>query len=120
MKKFISNFLLLLVFLSVNALKAQDTAVVKNSDGTATVKIKTSAICDQCKDRIEGQVNLMKGVKKATLDTATKVLTVNYDPGKTSPDKIRSVISHTGYDADDVKADPNAKSRLPGCCRKPE
>ena len=111
MKKFILTAIVLLVITTGKTLHAQ-------TQNSATVKIQTSAICDQCKDRIEKQVNLMSGVKKAELDTATKILTVNYNPKKTSPDKIRKVISNTGYDADDVKANPKAKARLPQCCIK--
>jgi copper chaperone CopZ len=71
-----------------------------------------------CKTRIEKEVSLMKGVKKATLDLDTKILTVEYNAKKTSPDKIRKVISDIGYDADDVKANNRSQKDLPACCHK--
>ncbi len=107
------------------------TATVKISAQTATsttdnqtvqseVKIKTSAQCDDCKGRIEKKVREMKGVSKADLDLDSKVLTVEYDATKTTPEKIRMVIASIGYDADDVKANEHAYKALPKCCQKKE
>lgn len=104
----------LVLFLFANApLHAQ----TEGKANTAVVKIKTSAECEMCKTRIEKEVGMMKGVKKATLDLQTKVLTVEYNPKKTSPEKIRAVISNLGYDADDVKANNRATKQLPHCCQ---
>ena|ERR1044072_5760895 len=82
-----------------------------------TVKIKTSAECEMCKTKVETEVGRMKGVKSATLDLSTQVLTVVYNPAKTDPAKIRTVISNIGYDADDVKANNRAQQKLPKCCQ---
>jgi copper chaperone CopZ len=83
-----------------------------------TVAIKTSAVCGQCKDRIEKGLGFEKGIKDVTLDLETKIATVKYSPGKTSPDEIRRIISKLGYDADEVKADSVAYEKLPACCKK--
>lgn len=82
-----------------------------------TVNIKTSAECDMCKTKLETEVGRMKGVKSVNLDLTTQVVTVVYNNTKTAPDKIRTVISNTGYDADDVKANNRAKNKLPDCCK---
>lgn len=106
---------LLLVFLfisgTVNAQAPADT------EKKATIKIKTSAECDMCKTRIEKEMAFVKGVKKANLDLATRVLTVTYMTKKTNPDAIKSAIAKIGYDADDVKADNKAFKKLPECCQ---
>ena len=81
------------------------------------IKIKTSAECEMCKERIEKEVSLMKGVKKAELDVATKILTVEYNSKKTSAEKIKKAISNIGYDADEVKANNRATKNLPHCCQ---
>lgn len=44
---------------------------------------------------------------------------VKYDPLKTNPDKLREVIANTGYDADGVKKNETAFSKLPECCQRP-
>lgn len=87
----------------------------KKSD---TLRVKTSAVCDMCKDRIETALAFEKGVKSATLDTADKIATIIYNPAKTSPDQLRKAISMVGYDADAIPADPKAYARLPACCKK--
>jgi periplasmic mercuric ion binding protein len=83
-----------------------------------TIKIKTSAVCDECKGRIEGGLAFEKGIKDISLDVDTKVATVKFNPQKTSPEKIRESISKLGYDADDVLADKKAYDKLPACCKK--
>lgn len=82
------------------------------------VKIKTSAVCGMCKKTIEKALSKETGVQKSNLNVDTKVITVQYDPKTTSPDKIRTAISKAGYDADDVKADPKAYKNLDECCKK--
>ena len=82
------------------------------------IKIKTSAVCGQCKDRIEKGLSYEKGVKDVSLDVATKIATVKYNPLKTTPGVIRMAISKLGYDADTVKADKIAYEKLPACCKK--
>jgi periplasmic mercuric ion binding protein len=82
------------------------------------LKIKTSAVCGQCKDRIEQGMAFEKGVKDCVLDVDTKVATVKYNPSKTTPESIRLAISKLGYDADDIAADKAAYDKLPPCCKK--
>jgi copper chaperone CopZ len=82
------------------------------------VQIQTSAVCGMCEERIEGNIAYEKGVKKVELNNDTKIVTIGYDPRKTSPDNLRTAISKIGYDADNVVADPVAYEKLPGCCKK--
>lgn len=81
------------------------------------VKINTSAECASCKERLEGKLNYTSGIKFAELDVPSKVLTVKYTRKKISLDEIRKIISELGYDADDVKANPEALKKLPACCK---
>lgn len=88
------------------------------SKKTETVSIKTSAICSQCKDRLEKNIAFEKGVKAVNLDLETKVLTVTYKKGKNSKENLKKAVSKIGYDADELEADPKAYERLPACCKK--
>jgi mercuric ion binding protein len=88
------------------------------ADNTKEAKIKTSAICNMCKLRIERNVVLSKGVKEAVLDVKSKILTVQFYPGKTNVKEIRETVSKIGYDADEVVAVQKAHDKLPKCCRK--
>ena len=82
-----------------------------------TIKIKTSAVCDMCKDRIEQGMAYEKGVKNIVLDVDTKIATISYNPSKTTPDDLRKAISKLGYDADNVARDKTAYAKLPACCK---
>ncbi|WP_288428797.1 heavy metal-associated domain-containing protein [uncultured Spirosoma sp.] len=87
-------------------------------DKEKEVKIKTSAVCGMCKARIERNLAFEKGVKEATLDVKSKVVTIKYNPAKTDVAKLKANISKTGYDAEDVAADEAGYNKLPGCCKK--
>lgn len=82
------------------------------------IKIKTSAQCDMCKEKIEKAVSKETGVKSVSLDVKSKVLTVKYESDKTDAGKIKAAVNKAGYDADDKKADPKAYEKLPACCKK--
>ncbi|GGD57249.1 hypothetical protein GCM10011514_21630 [Emticicia aquatilis] len=85
---------------------------------TAEVKIKTSAKCGMCKKRIERDLGVSKGIVNSNLNLDDKVVTITYNTKKTSPEKIKEVISKIGYDADEVVADQKSHDALPSCCQK--
>lgn len=85
---------------------------------TDTVRIKTTAVCDNCKERIEHDLSFGKGIKSSNLDLKTKIVTVVYNPKKTNAKKIREAISKVGYDADSLKANEKSYNKLPDCCKR--
>jgi mercuric ion binding protein len=85
---------------------------------TAEIKIKTSAQCDECKERIEKALAFEKGIKSATVNTEDKMVTVVYYNKRTTPEKIRVAIANIGYDADEVPAKKETYDKLPKCCKK--
>lgn len=103
--------------LGVQAQQAADS-LTYTKDGYAVAKIKTSAVCDMCKETLEKAMAYEKGVKESSLDVDSKVLTVKFDPKKTSLEKIRMAVVKTGYDADGILADEKAYDNLDACCKK--
>jgi copper chaperone CopZ len=97
--------------------QAADTATVKK-EGIQAIQIKTSAVCDMCKETLEKAMAFEKGVKDSNLDVDSKILTVKFDPKRTSPERIKKAITLTGYDADDMPADSAAYKKLDPCCKK--
>ena len=89
-----------------------------------TVEIKTVVYCDHCKQcescggRLETVVYDLKGIKRVDVDDKTMTVKVVYNPKKISADAIRNAIAKSGYDADDVKAEPEAIAKLDDCCKK--
>lgn len=109
MKKIIILALAAIISLGANAQQA--------SKGEQTVTIQTNGVCQKCADKFKENVPYFKGVKSYTYDMKTAKLTINYDVKKTNPDQLRKEVSMLGYNADNVKADPAARAKLPACCR---
>ena len=82
------------------------------------VKIKTSAVCNMCKETLENAMAFEKGVKKSNLDVDSKMLSVWFNPNKTTSQNIRVSITKTGYDADSLMAENKAYEKLHACCKK--
>jgi mercuric ion binding protein len=112
----------LLTLLSISGVAAQaqtaPVAATTKAKGAEQVQFKTSAVCDMCKSRLEKSLAYEKGVQAAHLDVPSKVLTVTYNPAKTTPTALRNAVQKTGYDADEATADNRAYERLPDCCKK--
>ena len=107
--KITKTLLILLIFVSfTNTTMAQ----------TKTIKVKTSAVCDMCKNRIELVVNNLEGVKKAMLILKTKELIVKFNTAEINDSTILFMISDAGYDANDVPSNEDSYQVLPDCCKK--
>lgn len=106
MKKLILSILALVFAFSVQA-----------QTKLKTVSIKTSAICEMCKETLEKDLTFEKGVKSVNLDLNTKVLNIAYIDGKTNPDLLRKRVTMVGYNADTLKRDPKAYEKLDECCK---
>ena len=91
---------------------------------TETITIKTQINCDHCKQcescggRFDREIPFIKGVKDYSFDEKAMTLTLRYNTKQITPEKLREAISNIGFDADDVKANPEAVAKLDYCCRK--
>ncbi|WP_417427989.1 TonB-dependent receptor domain-containing protein [Halpernia sp.] len=101
--KILPFFLILFTtFLSAQNLNIVEKAIVRGN-------------CTECEERIE------KAAKSADATTAdwspeTKVLKVEFNPAKTSLEKILKKIAAVGHDNEQFKADDAVYKKLPGCC----
>ncbi len=108
-------FTLLFLFTISNFIQAKDAD---------TLVIKTNIYCDHCKEcescggKIERDLTFDKGIEAVQLDEKAMTIKVTYNSKKTNPEAIRQLISKYGFDADEVKADPVAYSKLDDCCKK--
>ncbi len=114
MKQFISVLFLCAVSLTTSLAQSK----------TETIVIKTAIYCDhslRCESSApkinESLRRNAKGIKKVKVNPEANTITVTYDGRKTNPDQIRKVLSETGFDADQVKALPEAYAKLDGCCK---
>lgn len=89
-----------------------NTNLIAQTDTTFTV----SGNCDMCKNTIETALDA-KGIKKASWNTETKLLSVTYNPSKINTKEIMQLIATAGYDTPLIKADSSAYSKLHSCCK---
>ncbi|WP_310587144.1 heavy-metal-associated domain-containing protein [Tellurirhabdus bombi] len=107
-----------LLSLALSLLMVVNVFALAVNDDDKEVKLKTSAKCEMCKERIEHDLAFTKGIKGAVLNLDDKVVTVKYNPKKTNVEKIKASVAKIGYDADEVVADQKAHDKLPKCCQK--
>jgi len=73
--------------------------------------------CGMCQARIESTANDLPGVKEASWDKETKMLTLMVNEEKTSLKEITEAIAKAGHDTNTDKATDEAYDKLPGCCQ---
>ena len=90
------------------------TAGAQNA--TKTITLHVSGNCGECKDRIENAADI-KGVKNATWEEKTQVLSVTYDSQKVSLAQIEEAIAKAGHTTTNKVADNKSYKKLPDCCK---
>lgn len=84
-----------------------------------TAIIKTpNALCQSCKERIEGQLKRYDGIAEVTVNFRKGETKVKYITDRINIEEIKAIIANCGYDADDVPAAEDAYNRLPKTCKK--
>jgi mercuric ion binding protein len=101
---------------ALNGFSQENDSII--SPKLSFVKIKTSAVCDMCKETIEKAMAFEKGVKKSNLNVDSKYLSVWFNPKKTTSENIRISLTKIGYDADNYPAQNKAYEKLNECCKK--
>jgi mercuric ion binding protein len=107
----------LLIFASIFTMYYSNAQEVAKNKKTETIVIQTSAICEHCKERIEGGLNYTKGIVFSELNDKTKKVTVKYKTEVITPQQIKEKIAEIGYDADEIKASKVGFDKLPTCCK---
>lgn len=90
---------------------AQKSSLLNKKD-----EIKVWGNCETCKKRIESSA-ISAGATTANWSNQSHILTLSYNGGKTSSNKIQQAIAAAGYDTQDLKADDEAYGKLPSCCK---
>lgn len=88
---------------------------VGQTSKTVKTDIKVYGNCGMCKARIEKALD-RSGVKTASWDTKSKMLSVVYNPNKLSEQQIHNFIAEVGHDTDKAKAKDETYAKLPFCC----
>lgn len=105
---------------ALQAAKSQDfKRNLRNFEPKAkTVIMKVYGECGMCKHRIENSMKV-DGIKTASWDANTKLLTVQYILTADIKDtnSIGKLIAAAGHDTEVLKAKDSLYDSLPGCCK---
>ena len=106
MKKILVVICLLLIGITTQAQK-------KNAKST----IEVDGVCMMCKKRIEKAALSTKGVKFASWDLKTHILTLILDERKTNIKTIQKNIASAGHDTKGIKATEHAYNSVAPRCK---
>jgi len=109
------KFFIAAVMLMTISVVAFSQTTDQKSTGPKTETFKVWGACGMCKDRIEKTARA-EGATSAAWDAKTNMLTVTYDPPKTSQDALSKKLASVGHDTEKYKADDKVYAALPGCC----
>jgi mercuric ion binding protein len=113
----ILKLMLILVCFTAGSAFAQQT----QKQTLKTVKISVPTVqCGMCKARLHKYFAKEEGVQSFLVDIKKKTATIKYYTDRTNVEHLKTAIANVGYDADNVKAAPDAYEALPICCKKPE
>ncbi len=107
-----------LIALFAVALCTNTSAQTNNQTKTTSAKTETFKVwgaCEMCKTRIEKTVKA-EGATTANWDEKTQMLTVSFDPKKSSVDALSKKLAAVGHDTEKYKAPDDVYAKLPGCC----
>jgi outer membrane receptor for ferrienterochelin and colicins len=82
-----------------------------------TLSVWVNGLCEQCKDRIETAALKTRGVKSASWDSDTRMLTVAMEPGRFREKTLFYNISSAGHDTKELLAPDPVYDALPLCCK---
>jgi mercuric ion binding protein len=112
--KTIKLFLVITLLTAIGVTVSAQTG--PKTSGPKTESFKVSGNCGMCKDRIEKTAK-EEGATSAAWDSKSKILTVSFDPSKTSLDALGKKLAAAGHETGKYKADEKAYNALPGCCK---
>lgn len=78
-------------------------------------EIEVAGVCNMCKKRIEAAA-LIPGVKTATWDKNSSILSLIYNDRKIDEKDIHEAIAKAGHDTNKQTASDSSYAALPGCC----
>ena len=108
---------LLSIFFMVSTIQAQQQKTVQKAIIKTTINCDHCKQCPSCGGRFEKTLLQQNGIQMITLDEKKMTIEVIYNSKKTDLPTIKAAISKLGYDADEVKADPEGYEKLDGCCK---
>ncbi|NEN21961.1 heavy-metal-associated domain-containing protein [Cryomorpha ignava] len=104
MKYLIASILFILTFSMASAQKQE-------------LVVKSTIVCQMCKETIEDGLAYTDGIKSARVDVDANEITIKYKANQISETEVKKAITDLGYAAGDMPANKEAYDKLDGCCK---
>lgn len=82
---------------------------------TMIVTPSPKMVCENCENKIKGNLRFEKGVKNIETNLTAQTITITYDGDKTSEEKLSKALNEIGYTATSSCCKKEAGQ---GCCKK--
>lgn len=97
----------------------REPSFLKSAETTSKIKAENQFYvrgnCSSCKARIEKAAK-NAGANSAYWNADTQIVTLDFDPAKTSSDAILKMIANVGHDNEKYKTSDDVYKNLPDCC----
>ncbi|MCH5240447.1 MAG: heavy-metal-associated domain-containing protein [Muribaculaceae bacterium] len=115
MKKFMTIMMAMMFAFSIYAKDIQELVVTTNPPMS----------CQNCENKIKGNLRFEKGVKKIETNLKDQRVTIEYDAEKTTPQQIENAFQKIGYKVEVIDENTNSpassetavKTCCGGCCK---
>lgn len=84
---------------------AMATIVIAKDIKTVVFTTTPQMHCENCENKIKGNMRFEKGVKKIETDIPKQHVTITYDADKTTVEKLKAGFEKFGYEAETVGTD---------------
>ena len=91
-------------------------ALSAQNNNNEKISFEVSGNCEMCKKRIEKAALTVKGVKTASWDIPSNVISLIYDSNKAPLKDVQTAIAQAGHDTPLSKAPEATYNELPMCC----
>ncbi|MCM1519188.1 MAG: heavy-metal-associated domain-containing protein [Lachnoclostridium sp.] len=117
MKQFFTISLIALLFVAFNPFAASAKETVKND--TVSFTLTPPPTCQNCINKIKGNLRFEKGVKDIDVNLDTKSVSIVYSPKSTDSEKLTKALGKIGYTAAPYSAKAACKKADAGCSACP-
>ena len=93
------------------------TLSVSSQSKNAKASFEVDGVCGMCKVRIEKAALKTKGVKSASWDVKTHMLSLIIDERKTDAKSVQKNIAAIGHSTKEIECSIEAYNNLDACCK---
>jgi copper chaperone CopZ len=96
--------------------QANNAVLVSNTTDKGKATFKVYGNCGMCETRIEEAIKDIEGIKSASWNAETQMMTIKYKKS-IDLDEVQKKIAAVGHDTEKYRAEDSVYNELHGCCK---